>query len=177
MEGYIMKKHILSVFLSLTILGFVFSDAYAKSEIGFIDTVKILQESKPGKDGIARLETLQSTAIKKLEVLEKKRSNAEKKKDTELVERVSTEMQAIAYDLQNKLQGEQEAVFALITQELTAIVEEYRKNNGLTVIFNHSDVISFDPKADITAGIMKEFNKKKIDFNAAISAKQKTEKK
>jgi len=172
-----MKKQILSMFLSLAVLVFVSSDAYGKSEIGFIDTVRILQESKPGKEGIARLEALQSTAVKKLEKLEKKRSAAEEKKDTERVERVSAEMQAIAYDLQSQLQEEQEAVFAIITQELTTIVEEYRKNNNLTVIFNHSDVISFDPKADITQGIMKEFNKKKIDFSAAINAKQKAEKK
>ncbi len=171
-----MKKQILAIFLSVSLLGFAFGDAHAKSEIGFIDTVKILQESKLGKEGIARLETLQTGAVKQLEALEKKRAAADKKKDAELVESLSTEMQAIAYELQNKLQSQQELIFGLITQELTKIVEKYRNDNGLTVIFNHSDVISFDPKADITAGIMKEFNKAKLDFDAALKAPAKAAK-
>lgn len=151
--------------IAITVLSFA-PQAYAKSDIGFIDTVRILQESKPGMEGIARLEKLQADAVKQLEALEAKRSAAEKKKDTKMVESIATEMQAIAYELQNKLQSEQEIVFALITQELTNIVEQYRKDMKLTVIFNHSDVISFDPKADITQKVMKEFNKKKLNFDA-----------
>lgn len=163
-----MKKQILALFIGLTILGFNINEAHAKSEIGFIDTVKILQESKPGKKGISRLETLQATAVKQLEALEKKRSDAETKKDAELTERIASEMQAIAYDLQNKMQAEQEAIFSLITDELTKIVNKYRKDNDLTVIFNHSDVISFDPEADITSDIIKEFNKKTLNFDSLV---------
>lgn len=168
-----MKKQILALFIGLTISTFTFNEAHAKSEIGFIDTVKILQESKPGAKGIARLEALQASTIKKLEALEKKRSDAEKKKDADLVQSVTSEMQAVAYEAQNKLQVEQEAVFSLITNELTTIVNKYRKDNNLTVIFNHSDVISFDPKADITLDIMKEFNKKKLNFDSVAKPAKK----
>ena len=170
-----MKKQAIAAVLSITALILVSCTTPPKSEIGFIDTVKILQESKLGQEGMARLEVLQSGAIKQLEGLEKKRSAAEKAKKTELATQISAEMQAVAYELQNTLQQKQEAIFTLITQELTIIVEEYREANGLTVIFNHSDVISFDPKADITSSIMEIFNTKIINFDTPANVQETVE--
>ena len=169
-----MKKQIIAILLSVTVFGFAFSEAQAKPEIGFIDTVKILQESKLGEEAITYLKKLQNDAEKEVQALEKKYKDAEAKKDSELVERITTEMQAMVYDLQNKLQVEQEAVLALITSELTNVVKKYRKDSGLLAIFLHNDVMAFDPKADITPQIMEEFNKKKIDFKSITKPKEKT---
>ncbi len=160
-----MKKQLITIALSLALCIFAQSEAKAQSNIGFIDTVKILQESEPGKVAIKRLETIQNEGIAKLESLEKTRVEAEKAEKKEDLERITNEMQAIAYTMQNQLQQEQELIFGMITQELETIVKKYREDKGLAVVFNHTDVITFDPKADITNDIMTIFNKVKMDFD------------
>ncbi len=166
-----MKKIVIALSLGLFLSIFTLNSARAAS-IGFIDTIKILQESKHGIAAIKKLETTQAKSITQLEELTKQREEAEKAKDTEKVELLTSEMQAIAYSAQNELQAMQESIFGVISVELEAIVKEYRAKKGLTVIFNHTDVIAFDPAADITDDIMLEFNKKVLDFDKKQENKQ-----
>ncbi len=159
-----MKNYLFTLVLSLFVSFFAATNAMANGEIGFIDTVKILQQSVHGKEAIKILESAQTEGISKLEELSKKRDEAEKAKDAEKMELLTAEMQALAFSVQNEVQALQESIFATIGAELEAIVKEYRAKKGLAVIFNHADVITFDPKSDITDDIMEEFNKKKIEF-------------
>lgn len=161
-----MKADAISKFLSrITLLGaIVLISACSNNEIGFIDTIKILQESDHGKTAVNRMDTFQNSAVKQLEAMEAERVKAEKAKDTEKMNRINMEMQAYAYELQNKLQAEQELVFNKVSEELNKTVDAYRKEHKLSVVLNASDAISYDESADVTQEIMDAFNALTLEF-------------
>ncbi len=166
-----MKKTFL--LLSGLLLSVLLTGQSFASDIGFIDTVKIFQESKHGKNVIKTLEELNKNSAAQIEALIKQKDEAEKANDQEKVNKLNDEINALAYILQTEFQQKQEAYFAIISTELSNLVNEYRAKKNLAVIFNHSDVITFDPAADITNDIMQEFNQKEINLEQALETENK----
>lgn len=165
-----MKKF--SSIVSLFFFSFLFLNQAMAMEIAVVDTNKIFEESKPGKEVVEYLNSIQKDMIKKLETIEEKRKkveNDESKKD--LLANIEKEMQATAYEAQTKIQATQESVFAIISSKLIETIEKYRKENKITVILHATDTISFDNKIDVTDKIMQEFNKVQIDFEKELNKK------
>lgn len=178
-----MKKLSHSLILSLTILlslTTVACNQETKTEstttnvsdphqaVGVIDTVSLLRESTPGKAAISYLENLQDNAIARLKPLEEKLNNARENQNEEEFKEIAMQMQSISTEFQEALKIQQEVIFGVITQELTTIIDSYRSEKNITVIFNTSDLISYDKNADISQDIMLEFNKVAIDYQEII---------
>lgn len=139
-------------------------------KIGVIDTVTIFQQSEPGKAAIAFLESLQEDAIARLKPLEEKLNVARESENEEEFKEIAAQMQSIAGEFQEALKVQQEVIYGTITQELTALIEKYRAEKQLTVIFNKTDLISYDPAQDISNDIMVAFNKISLDYQSIIES-------
>lgn len=164
-------KKLLSITSTILFTVLMIGQAMAM-EIAVVDTNKIFEESKPGKDVVAYLDTIQKEMIKKLEGIEEKRKKIEKdESQKELLANLEKEMQATAYEAQTKIQATQEKIFAIVSAKLIETIEKYRKDNKIAMIFHASDLISFDKKIDVTNAIMQEFNKIKIDFDKELNKK------
>lgn len=111
---------------------------------------------------------MQNEGIKQLEGLEAKRKSAEEKKDDKLLQNIESEMQATAYELQTKIQNQQEILFNSVSEKLMQTIDTYRKSHDIDLILQASDAASYDPKIDITGAIMQEFNKAAFDIQKEL---------
>lgn len=162
-----MKK--LFAALSITLLSVIFLSNNAQAQsLAVVNTDIIFEQSEHGKALIAYFENAQKEGIKQLESIEEKRKKAEEKKDEKLLQAIETEMQTTAYELQDKLQTEQEYLFTAILDKLKQTIETYRKNNNIDVILHTAETASYNPEIDITQNIMKEFNKVKFDIEKEL---------
>lgn len=162
-----MKKLILALSSSLLAALLLQAPAFAQS-LAVVDTNKIFEQSEHGKKIIAYFEEAQNAGIKKLEALEAKRKEAESKKDEKAVQNLEQEVQAIAYDLQTKLQADQEILFTAVSEKLNQSIEEYRKSKKIDVILHSAETAAYNPEIDVTEDIIKEFNKIKFDIQTEL---------
>lgn len=162
-----MKKMLAALSLSL-LAAFGLSTPVLAQSLAVVDTNIIFEQSEHGKAIIAYFEKTQNEGIKQLESIEEKRKAAEEKKDEKLLQNIESEMQATAYELQTKLQNEQEILFTAISDKLTKTIDEYRKNNNIGIILHASEAASYSPEVDVTQEIMKEFNKVKFDIKKEL---------
>lgn len=162
-----MKKILVITCTFLLSMAFLHTAAQAQP-IAVVDTNIIFEKSDHGQKIIQYFETMQNDGIKQLEGLEKKRKSAEEKKDDKLLQNIESEMQATAYELQTKIQNQQEALFNSISEKLMQTIDAYRKNHDIDVILQASDTASYDPKVDITGTIMQEFNKVAFDIQKEL---------
>lgn len=162
-----MKKLLVALSIALLPATFLPHNARAQS-LAVVDTNIIFEQSEHGKAVIAYFEKIQNEGIKQLESIEEKRKKAEEKKDEKLLQNIESEMQATAYELQTKLQNEQERLFTVISDKLTQTIETYRKDHNIDVILHAAETASYDPKIDVTQKVMKEFNKIKFDIEKEL---------
>jgi Skp family chaperone for outer membrane proteins len=167
-----MKK--LFVMTCAVILSFTFFHAVASAQsLAIVDTNIIFEKSDHGKSIIEYFEKLQNDGIKQLEGLETKRKEAEEKKDDKLLQNIESEMQATAYELQTKIQNQQEILFNSVSEKLMQTIDTYRKSHDIDLILHTAEVASYDPKIDITNDIMKEFNNVAFDIQKELKKEEK----
>lgn len=162
-----MKKILVITCTFLLSMTFLHVAALAQP-IAVVDTNIIFEKSDHGQKIIQYFETMQNDGIKQLEGLEKKRKSAEEKKDDKLLQNIESEMQATAYELQTKIQNQQETLFTSVSEKLMQTIDAYRKSHDIDVILQASDTASYDPKVDITNAIMQEFNKVAFDIQKEL---------
>lgn len=136
--------------------------------IAVVDTNIIFEKSDHGQKIIKYFEKMQNDGIKQLEGLEAKRKSAEEKKDEKLLQNIESEMQATAYELQTKIQSQQEILFNSVSEKLMQTIDSYRKSHGIDLILQASEAASYDAKIDITNDIMQEFNKVAFDIQKEL---------
>lgn len=162
-----MKKFLAVTCTFLLSIAFFHTAALAQP-IAIVDTNVIFEKSDHGQKIIQYFETMQNDGIKQLEGLESKRKSAEEKKDDKLLQNIESEMQATAYELQTKIQNQQEILFNSVSEKLMQTIDTYRKNHDIDLILQASDAASYDPKIDITSAIMQEFNKVAFDIQKEL---------
>ena len=166
-------KKIFSITCTL-ILSFAFFHTMASAQtFAIVDTNTIFEKSEHGKTIINYFEKLQNEGIKQLEGLETKRKTAEEKKDDKLLQNIESEMQATSYELQTKIQSQQEILFNSVSEKLMQTIDAYRKSHGIDLILHTSEAASYDPKIDVTNDIMKEFNKVAFDIQKELKKEEK----
>lgn len=167
-----MKK--LFVIASAFILSFAFFQTMASAQsLAIVDTNIIFEKSDHGKTIIDYFEKLQNDGIKQLEGLEAKRKAAEEKKDDKQLQNIESEMQATAFELQTKIQSQQEILFNSISEKLMQTIDAYRKSHEIDLILHTSEAASYDPKIDVTNDIMKEFNNVAFDIQKELKKEEK----
>ena len=73
-------------------------------------------------------------------------------------------------EYQVTLGGEQQRLVALLNDKYMAVLEKYRKDNGLAVILSKEAAMAFDPAADITAKVVEAMDKENIDLKVPAKA-------
>ncbi len=167
-KGLEMKKYFVApLFCAFALTGLFagpsFADEAAKT-IGVVDYSAIYKESTPALNAVKRLEKLQSSAVAKLETLQKALEEANKANDEAKKEQLSSELQALVYQLQGTLQSDQEHLAEAINAALGKTLEEYRAANNILVILSADTVKAYAPDVNITAEVMNLFNKVDVDF-------------
>lgn len=145
-----------------------FHSAALAGPIAVVDTNSIFEKSVHGQAVINYFEKLQNDGIKQLDGLETKRKQAEEKKDEKLLQNIESEMQATAYELQTKIQNQQDTLFNSISEKLMQTIDIYRKNHNIDVVLQATDTASYNPEIDITNDIMQEFNKVEFDIQKEL---------
>lgn len=145
-----------------------FHSAALAGPIAVVDTNSIFEKSVHGQAVINYFEKLQNDGIKQLDGLETKRKQAEEKKDEKLLQNIESEMQATAYELQTKIQNQQDTLFNSISEKLMQTIDTYRKNHNIDVVLQATDTASYNPEIDITNDIMQEFNKVEFDIQKEL---------
>lgn len=158
------------LFIACTVilsLAFFHSAALA-GPIAVVDTNSIFEKSVHGQAVINYFEKLQNDGIKQLDGLETKRKQAEEKKDEKLLQNIESEMQATAYELQTKIQNQQDTLFNSISEKLMQTIDTYRKNHNIDVVLQATDTARYNPEIYITNDIMQEFNKVEFDIQKEL---------
>ena len=164
-----MKKLLILICFFTLGISFLNAAAFAQS-LAVVDTNKIFEQSKHGQSINSYFEKLQSEGIKQLEQLEDKRKKADEKKKKKLIQNLESEIQATAYELQNKIQNQQTVLFTVISDKLMNVIDTYRKDNNIDVILHATETASYNPDIDVTEKIIQEFNK--IEFDIQKELKQ-----
>ena len=119
---------------------------------------RIMRDSEPGKAGVKFLESLQSGMQEKLNAIQ---ARLEKDPKDEAAQK---ELQGVYMASQQRMQAEQQNVVNLLYDTIQRVLNAYREQQGYDIILSAEVAAAFNPKADVTAAVIAEVNKQKIDF-------------
>ena len=123
-----------------------------------VDMARIMRDSEPGKAGVKFLESLQSGMQEKLNAIQ---ARLEKDPKDEAAQK---ELQGVYMASQQRMQAEQQNVVNLLYDTIQRVLNAYREQQGYDIILSAEVAAAFNPKADVTAAVIAEVNKQKIDF-------------
>ncbi len=160
------KKTLFSIF-SLLILNLF---AFSQVKIGVINSDKIMQESKRGKQALVKLENMNKSKQQKIQSLQNEivtlrkelgspALNADtRQKKTQQLEDKQINLQRLVNDAKTEMQREMQKEFLAVNNDIMPIIHQIGKSKGFTMILdlNNSGVIYFDNSIDITADVIKE---------------------
>lgn len=135
------------------ITGAVVSPAYA-GDVAFVDVVKVISDSIPGKDGQKIVDDLRAKLNAEFEQYAKTEKDQQKVRERQMA-------------LNQQYQQEHVRISNLVAERLRSVTERWLKNNkkGYTAVVTKDHVMAVNDKNDITAEITKLFNREKINFN------------
>ncbi len=140
------------------------SPVSAQPSIAVIQLWSIYQESRIGKQGVSRVGDVQARATAVFEELQAKLEKARADKNDDEAAKLEKDMQGLAYFLQNVIKQDQEHVMNVVQTALKKAMDAYREEHKLTGIVPSDTMLSFDPKADVTAAIIAILEKDSSDF-------------
>lgn len=145
------------------IMGLVFAaapQAFAQDQAkyGVVDMAKLMRDSAPGKAGIKFIETQQAAMQKRLDEVQAKLEKDPK--DQALMQ----ELQRVYASSQQKIQAEGQNAANAIFDVVQKVVEKFRKDNGYAFLMSAETLVSFNPDLDVTAAVLKELDKEKVEF-------------
>ena len=122
-------------------------------QFGVVQLSKLYQESKLGKEGIARVSELENKAMASLSGLQKDLEKAQAAKKDAEVQRLQQELQARVYFLQNVIKQDQEHVMNVLQTELKKAFEKCQTEHSLFGIFTEDVMASYSPEVDMTEAV------------------------
>lgn len=128
------------------------------SKIAVVDPARLFQESAPGKAGIEHLKQIESAMQAQLQVAQ---GLIEKAPNDEAL-RARFQKTFLGY--QQLVTAEQQKVVESINALMQKTLDAYRTKNSYAVIMGTEGLLSFDPKVDVTAEIIKEMDLAKLTF-------------
>lgn len=130
----------------------------AQPRLAVVDMARVMRDSEPGKAGVKFLEGLQSGMQDKLNAIQ---ARLEKDPKDEAAQK---ELQSVYMTSQQRMQAEQQNVVNLLYDAIQRVLNTYREQQGYDAILSAEVAAAFNPKADVTAAVIAEVNKQKIDF-------------
>lgn len=127
-------------------------------KLAVVDMARVMRDSEPGKAGVKFLESLQNGMQDKLNAIQ---ARLEKDPKDEAAQK---ELQSVYMTSQQRMQAEQQNVVNLLYDAIQRVINTYREQQGYDVILSAEVAVAFNPGADVTAAVIAEVNKQKIDF-------------
>ncbi|GAB6177815.1 hypothetical protein JCM16814_27060 [Desulfobaculum senezii] len=66
--------------------------------------------------------------------------------------------------MQEHMSGEQRRIVEKLNEEFSAVLDEYRAENGISVVLNKQQALSYGDNADITKAVVEAMNARNIDL-------------
>lgn len=128
--------------------------------VGVVDTARIFRDSDAGKAGVKFLEGMQTTMQAELtaiqEVLQKNPED----------QAAQQKLQETYMSFQQRMGAEQQNVVTLLNDATQRVLDAYRAQKKLSVILAQESTLSVDKSVDVTAEVIAELNKQKVEFKA-----------
>ena len=122
-------------------------------QFGVVQISKLYQETKLGKQGIARVGELENKAMAVLTDLQQKVEKAQKDKNEAEVQRLQKQLQSRVYFLQNVIKQDQEHVMNVLQTELKKAFDKCQADKSLFGIFTEDVMASYSPEVDMTEAV------------------------
>lgn len=130
----------------------------AQPKIAIVDMGRVMRDSEPGKEGVKFLESRQAVMQEQLDAIQDRLEKNPKD------EAAMQELQRVYAVSQQRMQAEQQNVVNLLFDSVQRVVNGYREAQGYDIILGAEAAASYAPSADVTAAIIAEVNKQKIEF-------------
>lgn len=134
-----------------------------KPQVGVVDAAAVFKQCKAGQQAMSYLQ-------EQAKALQEGVQQAQKAAESNQNEQTMQAFQKAVTEYQVTLGGEQQRLVALLNDKYMAVLEKYRKDNGLAVILSKEAAMAFDPAADITAKVIEAMDKENIDLKLAPKA-------
>lgn len=126
--------------------------------VAVVDTARVFRDSEVGKAGVKFLEGMHEKMQVDLngiqESLQKNPSD----------QAAQQKLQETYMDFQQRMGAEQQNVITLINDAAQRAMDTYRTQNKLQIIVGSESALSYDKAVDVTAGVIAELNKQKVEF-------------
>ena len=119
-------------------------------QFGVVQVAKIYQESRLGKQGVARVGELEDKAMAVFTDLQAKLEKARADKNEAEVQKLEKDLQSRVYFLQNVIKQDQEHVMNVLQTEMKKAFDQCRTDNGLLGLFTEEVLPSYSPEVDVT---------------------------
>ena len=136
----------------------------AQPKIAIVDMARVMRDSEPGKEGVKFLESQQAGLQEQLDAIQDRLEKNPKD------EAAMQELQRVYAVSQQRMQAEQQNVVNLLFDSVQRVVNSYRESQGFDIILAAEAVASSKPGADVTAAVIAEVNKQKIEFKPVPEA-------
>lgn len=130
----------------------------AQPRIAIVDMGRVMRDSEPGKEGVKFLESRQAVMQEQLDAIQDRLEKNPKD------EAAMQELQRVYAASQQRMQAEQQNVVNLLFDSVQRVVNSYREAQGYDIILGAEAAASYTPSADVTAAVIAEVNKQKIEF-------------
>lgn len=128
--------------------------------VAVVDTARVFRDSEVGKAGVKFLEGMHD----KMQVDLNSIQEALQKNPTD--QAAQQKLQETYMDFQQRMGAEQQNVITLINDAAQRAMDSYRTQNKLQIIVGSESALSYDKAVDVTAGVIAELNKQKVEFKA-----------
>jgi outer membrane protein len=166
-----MQKKTLFSIVSLLILNLF---AFSQAKIGVVNSDKIMQESKRGKQALAKLDNMNKSKQDKIQSLQNEivtlrkelgspaLNNDTRQNKSQQLEDKQINLQRLVNDTKTEMQREMQNELLAVNNDIMPIIQQIGKSKGFTLILdlNGSGVLYFDNSIDITADVIKEADAK-----------------
>jgi outer membrane protein len=126
--------------------------------VAVVDSTRVFKASDPGKAGIKHLETLHESMQAELSALQ------QALKDKPNDETLQQTLQEKYMVYQQRISAEQQHVINTLNDAIQKALDVCRVQQKLALIVGTDVVLSYGPAADITAAVIQEVNKTKVEF-------------
>ncbi|MEG2172329.1 MAG: OmpH family outer membrane protein [Desulfovibrionaceae bacterium] len=150
------------VLVTMGLLAGCFQTENSAPAVGVVDTARVFRDSDAGKAGVKFLEGMQEKMqadLNEIQEVLKKNPNDQA---------AQQKLQETYMGFQQRMGAEQQNVVTLLNDATQRVLDTFRQQKKLSVILSQEATLSFDKAVDVTAEVIAELNKQKVEFKAVM---------
>lgn len=136
--------------------------AGAGASVALIDQNRLYMESQAGKKGMEMLQGMSGEMQSQLQSMQEEmgKEGTEQEKQER-----SRRFQQTLSAAQARMGAEQTRIVGVLQENVTAVLDEFRKERGIAVILPVESALSYDKSMDITDDVIAALDKRNIDLS------------